>query len=45
MCVQMDCVQTQISVKKEKKLTCRHVDVLHVRADALRAEVLVCGCR
>ena len=46
MCVRMDCVQTQISVKKKtkrKKLTFRHMNMLRVRADALRADVLVCG--
>ena len=37
------CAQTQISVnekEKEKKLTCRHLNVLRGRTDALRADVL-----
>ena len=45
MCVRMDCLWTQISVKKKKKRkkTCGHANVLRVRADALRADVLVDG--
>ena len=35
------CVDADKCKEKEKKLTCRHLNVLRVHADALRADVLV----